>query len=273
MAVIPEHGMALPFVGVQEPWRVVFILFGAIGLVFALAVLTFREPPRRERLKSKTADSTALKYIWERRKFYLWFLGGAAMIYAMNYGLGAWMPAFFMRTYGLSVTQMGYLAAPMILVPQIVGLLATGAIADKFFSKGRTDIHLILLIVLASLKAIFVAVAMSAGLGLVPTAILVGCATLCSGATGVAPAVLQLVTPNQYRGQTASAYLLATSLVGLGLGPLITGFLTTFVFQDPAKVGWSIAVSFVLLQPLAVLALTRALPEVRKAASEAEGWK
>jgi MFS family permease len=274
MAVIPEGGIVVPFLGHQESWRVVFLAVGLPGLLLGLAVLTFPEPVRRQRLGEGATGGfgAAARFMLKRWRFYAWFFTGAALISAANYAFGAWTPAFFMRTFGLTVSQTGFLMAPMLLVPQIAGLIIAGAIADKLFAKGRKDIHITLVMVLGAAKAVIVAFAMTTELNLMTTAVLLSFATLFSGVVGVSPALLQLVTPNEFRGQVSATYLFITTLVGMGLGPLIAGALTTFVFEDPAKVGWAIAASFVVLIPFSILAFWAAMRGARQAAAESEAW-
>ena len=92
------------------------------------------------------------------------------------------------------------------------------------------------------------------------------------GFAGAAPAALQLVTPNNYRGQISAAYLFTFSLVGTGLGPTVVGALTTYVFHDDAKVGWAIAANALMVIPLAVLCFCLALAPMRRAMDAAAVW-
>jgi hypothetical protein len=43
--------------------------------------------------------------------------------------------------------------------------------------------------------------------------------------------------------------------------------------RDPSKVGWAIAITFICSQPIAVLALYKALKSAREIALEAEAWE
>jgi len=274
MDLIPASGMILPLIGHQEPWRVVFIALGLPGLMLALLVWTFGEPVRRQRDASGSRETffASFRFMVARKSFFGWYFVGSALSSAANYAFAVWSPAFLMRTYHLTVSETGYLMAPLMIVPQIAGLLVAGAVADRYFSKGSKDIHLKLIITMGCLKMLVVAVAMTAQLPLLITVAMLGLATFFSGFAGVAPAVLQLVTPNQHRGQVSATHLFISTLVGMGAGPMIAGALTTFVFADPGKVGWAIAATFVALQPFAALALWRSMKGVRLGMEEAERW-
>jgi MFS family permease len=61
--------------------------------------------------------------------------------------------------------------------------------------------------------------------------------------TGLVPAALQLITPNELRGQITAVYLLLTSLIGLGMGPTAVALLTDYYFEDPRSIGASLAIT------------------------------
>ncbi|NIL98302.1 MAG: MFS transporter, partial [Planctomycetales bacterium] len=59
---------------------------------------------------------------------------------------------------------------------------------------------------------------------------------------GPAAAAMQLVTPNQMRGQVSALYLFAVNLCGIAWGPTIAALFTDYVFKDDMAVGYSIAI-------------------------------
>jgi MFS family permease len=82
---------------------------------------------------------------------------------------------------------------------------------------------------------------------------------------GPATAALQIVTPNEYRGQVSSLYLMALNILGLGCGPTIVGALTTYVFRNDASVGWAMLTGYLLLMPLSLACLAFACRPMREA--------
>jgi MFS family permease len=95
---------------------------------------------------------------------------------------------------------------------------------------------------------------------------------MASGFAGAGPAALQLVTPNNYRGQISAAYLFTFNLIGTGVGPTLVGALTTYVFREDAKIGWAIALNALIFCPLAMLCFFTAMAPMRRAMDEAEAW-
>jgi len=92
------------------------------------------------------------------------------------------------------------------------------------------------------------------------------------GFAGAAPAALQLVTPNNYRGQVSASYLFIFSLIGTGLGPTLVGVYSTYVFKDDAQIGWAIAMNAAIMLPLAILSFMFALKPMRQAIVDAKSW-
>jgi MFS family permease len=60
---------------------------------------------------------------------------------------------------------------------------------------------------------------------------------------GACAAALQLIFPNQLRGVVSAVYLLILNLGGLGLGPLLPGLFTDYLFKNKKEVGASLALS------------------------------
>jgi MFS family permease len=88
---------------------------------------------------------------------------------------------------------------------------------------------------------------------------------------GCSYAALQLIFPNQFRGQVSALFLFVLSLGGLSLGPLLPGLLNDYVFRSEKMLGASLALTVGLAGILmwAVLLLTyRPYREHYRAAQE-----
>jgi hypothetical protein len=62
-------------------------------------------------------------------------------------------------------------------------------------------------------------------------------------AMGTSPAALQPIFPNQVRGQVSALYLFLLNLGGLGLGPLMPGYLNDHLFHNGQMIGASLAIT------------------------------
>jgi MFS family permease len=60
---------------------------------------------------------------------------------------------------------------------------------------------------------------------------------------GAVYASLQLILPNQVRGQIGALQVFTLNLGGLILGPALPGYLSDYVFRDTHMIGWALALT------------------------------
>ena len=60
---------------------------------------------------------------------------------------------------------------------------------------------------------------------------------------GTAVAALQLIFPNQVRGQLAALFLFILNLGGMTMGPLLPGVFNDYLFHNEAMLGISLAIT------------------------------
>jgi len=89
---------------------------------------------------------------------------------------------------------------------------------------------------------------------------------------GIASAGLQLVTPNEFRGQVSVVFLLVMTVIGAGIGPSVPAAFTDFVFHDDSKVGLSIALTMAIFAPMGAAFLWFGRSAARRAIEEAQAW-
>jgi MFS family permease len=70
---------------------------------------------------------------------------------------------------------------------------------------------------------------------------------------GATAAALQLAAPAHLRGRLTATSSVVTSGIGLGLGPVVVGFLTTYVFHSRGMLGRAMVLSLAGASALAVL--------------------
>jgi hypothetical protein len=84
---------------------------------------------------------------------------------------------------------------------------------------------------------------------------------------------VQNIAPPAFRGQATALYLLAMNLVGAGLGPLVVALITDNVFHDRSMVRYSLAISGMVIIPLAVLLLYSGRKAIAAAVLAADAWR
>src|SRR5262249_13732665 len=158
-------------------------------------------------------------------------------------GTLAWMPTFFGRQYHWSVGQAGLVLGLTVLVVGCSGMYVGGRLCDSYQQRGLRA---------APLKT-GVRAAGAGGVGMVAALLarspILSWIFLVPGILGLAMpigcmfAALQLILPNQVRGQVSALYLFVISLVGISLGPLVPGMINDYVLRDSARIGDSLAIS------------------------------
>jgi len=270
ISAFPKEGIDVPLLGHLSAWRAVFLAAGLPGVLIALLIWTMTDPPRRERLAGpSTSIGDTVRYMRTHWRFYTGHFLGTAMLASCGYGFQVWSPTFLLRNFEIKITEVVSILAPISVVGGVAGGLMAGWVADRLFARGMKDAHLRYFIVAGLAQAVFLTLAMTAS-RLEVFIVFLLLSNIMSGYAGVGPAALQLVTPNNYRGQISAAYLFVTSLLGTGLGPTLVGAFTTYLFQDDSKVGWAIALNAVIAAPLAALLYAFALKPMRQAVAQVE---
>jgi len=219
---------------VHFSWRMVFLFGGAPGLFLAvLFYFAAREPPRGAfdtNAELPTDAKSATKPLSLIASVYS-VVGDPALRYAMAgltisvgvlYSLGVWNTSFLVRQYGLTVSQGAVWTGLGFGACMSVGAAFAGPLTDRF-SKG--DLRRVTLVpIIAFVITIASAAMMVFGDGLVMALVGVDMVGLMAGffvPTGYAT-ILSLAAPER-RGTTMAVTTFATSFIGTGLTPLITG--------------------------------------------------
>lgn len=246
VAVVGGEGTAhVPLVGAVRPWQVVFFVVGLPGLLVALLMLTVREPRRKVPPAGRAPAIPIGEVVAHFRSHAPTFTAhhvGAALIALCNYGMGSWLPAFFVRTYGWTVSEAGYLLGVANLTFGISGVVLAGRVADRWQERGVPDAKL-RVVLLAGLGLLVCDVATP----LMPTGTLaaIGIFPLsffASAPFGVAAAAVQELVPDRMRATASALYLFVVSIVGLAAGPTAVALVTDYGFRDEQALRYSLAV-------------------------------
>jgi MFS family permease len=78
-------------------------------------------------------------------------------------------------------------------------------------------------------------------------------------------AALQVVTPNEMRGQITALLLFVINVLGYGVGPSFVAALTDYVFGSEGMLRYAMATSSIVLGPLAVITIWSGMKAYGKA--------
>ena len=268
----------LPLVGTIYPWQLTFIAVGLPGLLVVFLMMTVREPKRRglvQKAGAKAVEEAAsvkevAQFVRKRWRTFLGHFLGFAPLSLIGYGSSQWTPAFFDRTFDGFQVAMWYGSIILIFGP--MGIVAGGALADRWRAKGHKDSYL-----RAGLLAALVLIPINIFQPLMPNvylaiALIVPAAFFGAMPFGVAPAAIQAITPNRMRGQISALYLFTVNIIGLGLGPTIIALCTDYVFKDEALLKYSLSLVGGFTGVWAAILLYSGLRPYRESVDAAAEW-
>lgn len=258
----------LPLAGVVKPWQMAFIVVGLAGLLVAALVATIREPGRSGAKGPSATFGEAVRWISSNRAAFLPVLIGYSLMVIPSYGLVTWVPAFLMRSHGMGPAAAGGALGLMLLVGGTAGMLAGGIASDRLARRGHANAPLrVCLFSIFAQAPLFIGAMLVADMT-ISLALLALSIFFLSFNGGLQGATIQIIAPARLRGQAVAAYLLCANLIGLGIGPTLTAFITDRVLGDPARIGQSLAITAALALPLAALLIFRALRPVEALSSK-----
>lgn len=250
--------VTLPVFGVIRAWQLAFFVVGLPGVLFAVVFMFVREPRRNRTQQDREAGETVpvsevVRFFMRHKDFLTLQLGAASFAALAVLSLHAWMPAFLMRTYGLSPGEAGTGYGLAVLIGGVSGLLLTGWLANHWAAKGMRAAHIRIAcfsVVLGTIPAVLAPLVSSFYIAIVLSAFAVfGFAA----AIALAPVALQVAVPNKMRGQIYAFYLLTISVLGYTVGPMVVALITDLVFQDEMKVGLSMAIVTAVAGPVSAI--------------------
>lgn len=212
-------------------WRMSFGVIGVAGLLLAPVVLfAIREPVRGrfDRVipgtEAQITFLEAIRKLWLLRS-YRFLIGGAALHAYVSYSVMNWSAPFYTRVHEMSIGEVSVYLALVNGIGGGIGIYLGGWLSDRL---GQRDPRMRLR-VLTFGGLIFVPTALaqylveSTNLSLALGALAFALLPFYYGPVVAVPQLL--VAPNM-RALTSAVTLLVTNLVGLGLGPTVTGFIS-----------------------------------------------
>lgn len=223
----------LPWVGDVFAWQMVFVFVGLPGGLVALAVLALREPARRS-AQAPLPWRQAVGWLRRDHAFLSRYLGGIGLLSLVAYASAAWIPTAFVRSFGWSAVEAALMLGSLTTVFSVAGCVAGGVWSDRLARDGGPAARLRV----GGAAGVALAASVMA-FAFAPTATMAAAALapLCFAVAmpfGAASAALAERVPDRLRAQASALSLLASSVVGIGLGPTAVALMTEQVFADPA---------------------------------------
>jgi len=238
-------------------WRAAFIIMGAIGLVLAPIFRIFmREPVRGGRDSAAATEAVSVKVVLKTlaTKPSFWTLTlGAASSSMIGYGLLAWLPAFYLRSYGNEMVDfmswlpsflvpknagpilyIGYFQGLILLIGGVSGMWLGGLVTDKMGAKSKSAYARVPAIAFLAIVPFYLIGIQSHSLALTFVMFLIPTGLGLVWMGPVLAAFQHIVKPNM-RTTASAIFLLINNLIGIGVGDWALGGLSDVLKERYAE--------------------------------------
>ena len=219
------------WIGEYFGWRMAFMVVGLPGIIVAIVVFfTVREPPRGHSepdhvqvQKDLVPLADTLRFLWSLRAFRHLSFAGALHAF-VGYGVGLFIPAFFMRVHGFGLAETStYLF--LIGLTGMIGTYLGGYLGDRM---GRKDKRWYMGVpgIATIISVPFAVLFYTTGDPMLAIVLAIPGAILGPMYLGPTFAMTQTLVPPAMRSTASAILLFVLNLIGLGLGPVFAGFLS-----------------------------------------------
>jgi predicted MFS family arabinose efflux permease len=240
------------YIGNHYGWRAAFVVAGLLTIALAVVLrISIREPRRlsadapRERRRGLVLATA--KVMWRDSVLrQIWIAGTLAAI--TGYASLAWVPAYLVRTHGLNIAQVGLYFALVAGLGGALGTFLGGVISDRVRARDvRWSVWLVG-VCLAICKPVVIFFLLTDDTAVALT-LFIAPAMIASIYLGPSLALLhnRVETVDvDMRPMASALYLLTLNVVGFGLGPVLVGAMSQWVFH--ASGGGSLRYALVAMQ-------------------------
>ena len=259
-------GITLPLIGYLKPWQATFMIVGIPGLVLAIAAFYLKEPQRlEEQIDTQLKDrKNVFLHLKEHRKTLIPMFGGLIFMALIFYSFSFWAPTMMIRTFDISLTEVGFILGMITIISSITGTIAAGSAVDYLRNKNYSDAP-----VRAAMIAVILALPPIISLSFVQSEL---GAWICialyllfiSSFAPLGLLAISGVSTGNVKGQTAAIHAFLMMAFGLSLGPQLTAFFTDFVFVDPNLLINSVSLTGLIVLPISALLFKLSLSRYRE---------
>lgn len=229
-------------------WRLSFVAIGIPGIMLALLAWWRLPPPRPHDIEVHPGLGESVRYLLRLPTFRRAALATSLYSFA-GYAMTTFNAPVLMRSHGLSAAETGLWYGLMTGVAGMIGMLATGVLADRLSLKDPSW-RLRISAFLMGISAPFLAGAMLADNATLAVLLLIGPQMLTVAYLGPTFAAMHAIVPPHLRAMSTSCLMGALTMLG-ALGPLTVGMLSDWLAPTYGKDSLAMAM---LTAPVMLLA-------------------
>ena len=248
-------GITIPGIGYFKPWQATFLLVGIPGILISIAAFMLHEPKRLglSKMQDNLKPINIFSHLKTNKTTLFPMFGGLIFMALIFYSFTFWAPSMMVRTYGLSLTEVGFTLGIITIIASILGTISSGTVVDYLRSRGHSDapIRTGMYACIFATPAICLAPIVDS---LFLTWALIGIYLFfISSFAPIGLLAVSGISGNEVKGQMAAVHAFLMMAFGLSLGPQITAFFTDFVLMDESKLGYAMALTGALVLPVAAI--------------------
>lgn len=256
MAVFQGSGLVGSMLGLmvvgmladQVGWRMALIYASLPGFVLVPIALWLREPRRGGQETSGKVELAWLPAVGVlvRSPAYLMLLGAITCLSLGFSTIGSWGPTYFIRAYGLSLTEVGLLFGMAFGMSAAVGTFLGGFVTSKLVARNRHWEFWVPSAACALSVPLFqiALAATTANMGFLLIGLACFVAFFCYGPI---MSIYHIVSPPAARATAVAAGACLAGIIGSFGGPFAVGWLTDFFRPDHGDDALRYALSIVML--------------------------
>lgn len=225
--------VTVPFLGDVPSWKIVFVVMGIVGIVFAPVLLTVREPARGRAADGSRLDPalrTGFLSLLRRNRAIVACYACFALNALNGFAVNAWAATLFIREYHAAASSIGFSLGGVTVLAGLTGALCSGIAADRFtrLTTGGRKLDVAIVGFCITLASLFALATLN---DFTVTLIVVGILNFANALTvSSSPATLTDVLPRRFRGTGAAVYYLNVAVFGMSIGPVAVALANVHVF-------------------------------------------
>ena len=234
-------------------WRTAFVVVGLPGILLAIIVrLVIKEPPRGMIEARKDVQPPGffkvVQFLWERKSFR--HLALACALHAfVTYGMGNFMPLFLGRVHNMSILDIGWYYGLIAGIGGLAGTLFGGWSADYMTKKTGNKNWYIWIPFISTIIAIPFALTTFLLMPDGYIAVYSYFIPVFFGGWYLGPCIASthFLVGIRMRAMASAVLFFVLNLIGLGFGPMLTGFVSDYLTPEYGVEGLRYAMSITVL--------------------------
>jgi MFS transporter, Spinster family, sphingosine-1-phosphate transporter len=243
-----------PLLAARAPWSSALILSGLLGLPLVLLLASFAEPARHSQgLARGTTYADVFRICRAERAIFLPLALFSITQAMLAQSLQTWVPAIVALRFQLSPAQIGPTLGLLLMILGPTGLSFAGFAMDRFERRqvpGAAAVAVLFAILLLAVVPFHSLARTPFQFWVLQGAILLAISTYLA----VTATIVAQIAPSQSIGKLMALFLVGQGLLGAGLAPGLTGFVSDHLFAGaamPLAVGMSVVHAVLALASLA----------------------